>query len=140
MHRIFLASLLFFCFGYAFQNLFKWGSRVSDIPGINFYKGCDKVNVYVKDRFEGFSADKVFFYFYRGKLYKISLRYRSFYDFINDLESITGRVDVQLFSIKIYRTDGTLIRIIHTPFMDKIDFVYDLYRKKEDSIERCLYR
>ncbi|ACO03730.1 MAG TPA: hypothetical protein DEP48_04760 [Persephonella sp.] len=138
MLRIFFIFTLIFSVSYAFQIPFKWGSGSSDIKGIEIYKRCDGLEVYIKDRIKGYSADRVLLYFYNGKLYKVSIRYSSFYDFLGDIKSITGRAEVYFFSIQRYEVDGTVVKIIHTPFSNRIDFINSIYEKRAGLIERCL--
>ena len=132
--------ILFFLlsFSLSFGVDIKWKSTPDQYKGIKLKFKCDKLEIYEKKgKFDGFDPDVVYYYFYLNRLYKINLRYGSFYRFLKDQKRITGKEAFSAVEILTYRKDDTVIKIIHTPFKNVIQFIYRLYYPRIGLIEKC---
>jgi len=131
-----LIFLMIFSFSFGFE--IKWRTLPEQHPGIKLKFECDKLKVYEKKgKFGRFNPDVVYYYFYLDRLYKISLKYRSFYRFLADQKIITGKETFSATDIIIYEEGDTVIKVVHTPFKNVIQFIYRLYYPRIDLIERC---
>ena len=136
MRFIFLALFLFLSL--SFGSEIKWRSSPDQHQGIKLKLQCDNLKVYEKKgSFNGFSPDVAYYYFYLDRLYKISLKYKSFYKFVQDQKKITGKERFSAVDILTYQENDTVIKIIHTPFKNVIQFIYRLYYPRVDLIEKC---
>ena len=135
--RLFILFFLLI-FSLSFGLDFNWRSTPDQYRGIKLKFKCDNLKVYEKiGKFNGFNPDVVYYYFYLGRLYKISLKYKSFYRFVQDQKRITGKQVFSAVEILTYTEGDTVIRIIHTPFKNVIQFIYRLYYPRVDLIEKC---
>ena len=135
--RLFIFFFLL-TFSLSFGLDIKWRSAPDQYQGIKLKYKCDKLEVYEKKgKFNSFNPDVIYYYFYLGKLYKISLKYRSFYKFLQDQKRITGKERFSAVDILTYKKGDTVIKIIHTPFKNVIQFIYILYYPRIDLIEKC---
>ncbi len=136
MRFIFVVLFLIAYFSYGFE--IKWRSTPDQYQGIKLKLQCGDLKVYEKkDSFNGFSPDTIYYYFYLDRLYKISLKYKSFYRFVQDQKKITGKERFSAIDILTYEKNDTVIKIIHTPFKNVIQFIYRLYYPRVDLIEKC---
>ncbi|WP_457623875.1 hypothetical protein [Persephonella sp.] len=115
----------------------KWRTDVSQLKNIKIFRDCGNWKVYEGKRFKGFNPDKVFYSFYLNKLYKVSLKYDSFYDFVEDADKIKKLNRSKALSVESYETEDTVIKIIHTPVSNRIEFIYKLYYPRIKLIEKC---
>lgn len=134
MFRIFFANLLFFTFSYSYP--IKWGISPEKIGNIKPYKSCRHIKIYAGN-LKNFKANKVLYYFYLNRLYRAELKYKSFYKFLDDVEKIVGITSFGIYDVKTYEKGDTVIKIVHTPFLNKIEFYNKLYYNRKKIIEKC---
>ncbi|WP_456382100.1 hypothetical protein [Persephonella sp.] len=135
---IFLGILMFFYFSPASIPQISWREPPETFGSLTLKTDCGKLKIYQKNgRFDGFRADRVYYSFYLNRLYKITLNYSSFYDFMEDARKISSSLDVNIIDVKVYEKGSTIIKITHTPFKNSIEFIYKLYYPRLKLIEKC---